>query len=82
MRLKGGAFLSNLKNALFPVEGWEMPKFFSMSFMMFMIIYIYTTVRDTKDTLVVSSLGSYGFLFWCKERFPESLALAVICHIV
>ena len=25
-----------------------MPKFFSMSFMMFMIIYIYTTVRDTK----------------------------------
>lgn len=26
----------------------EMPKFFSMSMMMFMIIYIYTTVRDTK----------------------------------
>jgi AAA family ATP:ADP antiporter len=56
MRLKGGSWLSNLKDALFPVDGWEMPKFFSMSFMMFMIIYIYTTVRDTKDTLVVSAL--------------------------
>ena len=28
-----------------------MAKFFSMSMMMFMIIYIYTTVRDTKGNL-------------------------------
>ena len=63
MRLKGGSFLSNIKNALFPVEGWEMPKFFSMSAMMFMIIYIYTTVRDTKDTLVVSACGAESITF-------------------
>ena len=55
--------MKSLKDALFPVEGWEMPKFFSMSFMMFMIIYIYTTVRDTKDTLVVSACGAESITF-------------------
>ena len=63
MRLKGGGFLASLKSALFPIDGWEMPKFFSMSFMMFMIIYIYTTVRDTKDTLVVSACGAESITF-------------------
>jgi ATP/ADP translocase len=58
MRLKGGSWLSSLKGALFPVEGWEMPKFFSMSLMMFMIIYIYTTVRDTKvGAILIKSSG-------------------------
>ena len=63
MRLKGGGFLGSLKSALFPIDGWEMPKFFSMSFMMFMIIYIYTTVRDTKDTLVASACGAESITF-------------------
>jgi len=31
--------------------------------MMFMIIYIYTTVRDTKDTLVVSACGAESITF-------------------
>mmetsp|Transcript_2560 Transcript_2560/g.6145 ORF Transcript_2560/g.6145 Transcript_2560/m.6145 type:complete len:563 (-) Transcript_2560:1108-2796(-) len=65
LRLKGGvtSILKSLKDALFPVETWEMPKFFSMSAMMFMIIYIYTTVRDTKDTLVVSTCGAESITF-------------------
>uniref|UniRef100_A0A6U4VLG5 ADP,ATP carrier protein n=1 Tax=Hemiselmis andersenii TaxID=464988 RepID=A0A6U4VLG5_HEMAN len=72
LRLKGGAAqaaaaprtrLAKLKDALFPIEGWEMAKFFSMSMMMFMIIYIYTTVRDTKDTLVVSTCGAESITF-------------------
>ncbi len=41
----------------------EMPKFFCMSMMMFMIIYIYTTVRDTKDTLVVSTCVAESLTF-------------------
>lgn len=57
------AALQKLKDALFPIEGWEMAKFFSMSMMMFMIIYIYTTVRDTKDTLVVSTCGAESITF-------------------
>jgi len=71
LRLKGGSAaqepkrgrLQKLKDALFPIEGWEMGKFFSMSMMMFMIIYIYTTVRDTKDTLVVSTCGAESITF-------------------
>mmetsp|Transcript_1427 Transcript_1427/g.2879 ORF Transcript_1427/g.2879 Transcript_1427/m.2879 type:complete len:567 (+) Transcript_1427:142-1842(+) len=63
LRLKGGSWLASLKDALFPVAGWEMPKFFCMSFMMFFIIYIYTTVRDTKDTLVVSTCGAESITF-------------------
>jgi len=63
MRLKGGSWLASLKSALFPIDTWEMPKFFSMSLMMFMIIYIYTTVRDTKDTLVVSACGAESITF-------------------
>jgi len=63
LRLKGGSWAKNVKDALFPIEGWEMPKFFSMSCMMFMIIYIYTTVRDTKDTLVVSACGAESITF-------------------
>jgi len=72
LRLKGGntaaaapprTRLKKLKDALFPIEGWEMAKFFSMSMMMFMIIYIYTTVRDTKDTLVVSTCGAESITF-------------------
>ena len=63
MRLKGGSWLASLKSALFPIDTWEMPKFFSMSLMMFMIIYIYTTVRDTKDTLVVSTCGAESITF-------------------
>ncbi len=39
------------------MEGWEMPKFFSMSLMMFMIIYIYTTVRDTKVGAILTTNG-------------------------
>eukprot|EP00961_Rhodomonas_salina_P235711 3185781-Rhodomonas_salina.1 len=49
-----------------------MPKFFSMSFMMFMIIYIYTTVRDTKDTLVVSTCGAESITF-LKVRERDEL---------
>ncbi|KAJ1484853.1 TLC ATP/ADP transporter-domain-containing protein [Baffinella frigidus] len=65
LRMKGGksSLLQSIKDSLFPVEGWEMPKFFSMSLMMFMIIYIYTTVRDTKDTLVVSQCGAESITF-------------------
>ena len=71
LRLKGGSWAENLKNALFPIEGWEVPKFLSMSCMMFMIIYVYTTVRDTKDTLVVSACGaeSITFLKVCCSLF-------------
>lgn len=47
----------------FPIARSELPHFFSMSFMMFLFIYVFTTVRDTKDTLVVSNCGAEAIPF-------------------
>ena len=47
----------------FPISRAELPHFASMSVMMFLFIYIFTTVRDTKDTLVVSHCGAEAIPF-------------------
>jgi len=46
-----------------PISRSEMPLFLSISFMMFLFIYVFTTVRDTKDTLVVSNCGAEAIPF-------------------
>lgn len=40
--------------AVWPIHGFEMKKFLPMSLMMFCILFIYTLVRDLKDTLLVT----------------------------
>ena len=47
----------------FPISPSELPHFACMSFMMFLFIYVFTTVRDTKDTLVVSNCGAEAIPF-------------------
>lgn len=47
----------------FPISRSEFPHFLSMSSMMFLFIYVFTTVRDTKDTLVVSNCGAEAIPF-------------------
>jgi AAA family ATP:ADP antiporter len=47
----------------FPITKSEFPHFAAMSFMMFLFIYVFTTVRDTKDTLVVSNCGAEAIPF-------------------
>lgn len=54
---------TKLRKTVFPIEVYEMKKFFLMSGMMFFIIYVYTVVRDTKDTLVVSHCGAEAITF-------------------
>lgn len=56
---------------MFPIENTELKKFFMMSGMMFFIIYVYTVVRDTKDTLIVSSCGAEAITF-LKVRWLHS----------
>jgi len=51
------------KSSWFPIHKSELPQFVSMSVMMFLFIYVYTTVRDTKDTLVVSNCGAESIPF-------------------
>jgi AAA family ATP:ADP antiporter len=55
--------MSKFRKQVFPVESGERKKFFMMSAMMFFIIYVYTVVRDTKDTLVVSHCGAEAITF-------------------
>jgi AAA family ATP:ADP antiporter len=51
------------KSSWFPIQKSELRQFVSMSVMMFLFIYVYTTVRDTKDTLVVSNCGAESIPF-------------------
>lgn len=48
---------------IFPIRKYETRQFIAMSIMMFLFIYLYTTVRDTKDTLVVSQCGAEAIPF-------------------
>ena len=50
-------------NAFFPIGKEEITQFLAMSTLMFLFIYMFTTVRDTKDTLVVSNCGAEAIPF-------------------
>lgn len=41
-----------IRSLLWPIHGYEMKKFLPMSFLMFFILFVYTMVRDLKDSLV------------------------------
>ena len=47
----------------FPIYPKELPKFFSLSFMMFWIVFIFTMTRDTKDALIVPNCGAEAIAF-------------------
>lgn len=49
--------------SIFPISKNELPQFLSLSIMMFFFIYVFTTARDTKDTLVVSKCGAEAIPF-------------------
>lgn len=46
-----------------PIQRQERKRFGALTFMMFLFIYVYTTARDTKDTLVVSNCGAEAIPF-------------------
>lgn len=46
---------NKIQAAVWPIHGYEMKKFLPMSLMMFFILFVYTLVRDLKDTLIVST---------------------------
>ncbi len=54
---------SKFRAALWPIQGTEMKKFLPMGLMMFFILFNYTILRDTKDTLVVGASGAEAISF-------------------
>jgi AAA family ATP:ADP antiporter len=51
------ASFKGLRGILWPIHGFELKKFLPMGLMMMCILFNYTILRDTKDTLVVNSPG-------------------------
>ena len=70
---------SKLRAAIWPIQGSEMKKFLPMGMMMFFILFNYTILRDTKDTLVVGASGAeaINFLkFW--GVMPASVLFVIL----
>jgi len=49
--------------SVFPIYPQELKKFFSLSFMMFWIVFVFTMTRDTKDALIVTNCGAEAIAF-------------------
>ncbi len=52
-----------LRDAVFPIYGREVRKFFSMGMIKFLIVFVLTITRDVKDTLIVTSCGAESIAF-------------------
>lgn len=57
------AEFSGWRAALWPIHGYEIKKFLPLAFIMFCLLFNYTILRDTKDTLVVNSAGAGAITF-------------------
>ena len=73
--------MSNLRKKLFPIANNELKKFLPMSLIMMMILFNYTLMRDTKDSLVnshpVSDTEVISFLkFWFVT--PASIIFVIV----
>lgn len=81
--LRGGTGEKSLKNKDFSfaaIKRNEIPCFTYMSLMMFLFIYVYTTVRDTKDTLVVSNCGAESIPFLKMYGVMPSALLFIVVY--
>jgi ATP:ADP antiporter, AAA family len=61
------SFLGKVRTSLWPINGIENKKFLPMAFMMGLILFNYTILRGTKDTLMISGdLSSSGVFSYLK----------------
>ena len=63
-----------IRSFFWPIETRELKKFLPMALMMFFIIFVYTILRGTKDSLVVTAAGA-GVISFLKGYvvFPSSI---------
>jgi len=54
----GPAEFGKIRSIFWPIHSYELRKMLPMFFMFFCISFVYTIVRDTKDTLIVTAPGS------------------------
>lgn len=58
-----GVSFTGLRARLWPIHNYELRKFVPMGLIMFFLLFDYTLLRDTKDTLVVNSAGANAIPF-------------------
>jgi len=66
--------------ALWPIHGFELKKFLPLAFIMFCLLFNYTILRDTKDTLVVNSAGAGAITFLKLYCVTPAAILFVIIY--
>lgn len=54
---------TGLRARLWPIHSYEIKKFLPLGFIMFCLLFNYTLLRDTKDTLVVNAAGAGAISF-------------------
>lgn len=54
---------TGFRKLLWPIHNHELKKFLPLAFIMFCILFNYTLLRDTKDTIVVNSAGAGAISF-------------------
>ena len=74
------AEFSGWRAALWPIHGYELKKFLPLSFIMFCLLFNYTILRDTKDTLVVNSAGAGAITFLKLYCVTPAAILFVIIY--
>lgn len=71
---------SGMRAALWPIHGYELKKFLPLAFIMFCLLFNYTILRDTKDTLVVNSAGAGAITFLKLYCVTPAAILFVILY--
>jgi ATP:ADP antiporter, AAA family len=66
--------------SVFPIYPKELAKFFSLSFMMFWIVFVFTMTRDTKDALIVTNCGAEAIAFLKVYGVVPAAALFMITY--
>ena len=66
--------------ALWPIHAYELKKFLPLAFIMFCLLFNYTILRDTKDTLVVTSAGAGAITFLKLYCVTPAAILFVIIY--
>jgi AAA family ATP:ADP antiporter len=71
---------TGLRAALWPIHTHELKKFLPLAFIMFCILFNYTLLRDTKDTIVVNSAGAGAISFLKLYCVTPAAILFVIIY--
>ncbi len=66
-----------LRKLLWPIHSFEMKKFIPLALIMFAVLFNYTILRDTKDTLVVNAAGA-GAITFLKSYCVTPMAILFV----